>query len=86
MMLLPQRCQFVEMRGGYGQYVTHIRLACVAWPDGICPVRERDPTVEAKIDDYLYLSVETMHMPRLMIHAVNDEPYAIEPDRAHLSP
>jgi hypothetical protein len=83
-MLLPNKNQFVEMLCGCCQYVANVRLASVARPDGVCPARELDFAVRAKIDDHLYVSVETMHVPRLVVHRVYRKPYAVEPDRAHL--
>ena len=72
------------MSRGYSQYMAHIRLASVTRPDGVCSNGERDLAVWAKIDDHLYISVETMHMARLVVHRVCRKPYAMEPDRTHL--
>jgi hypothetical protein len=72
------------MPGGYSQYMSRIRLTSVTRPYGICPVRKCDFAVWAKIDDYLYISEETMHMPRLVIHRVGSKSYALETDRSHV--
>jgi len=83
-MSLPKIGKLAKMAGGYDQYMPHIRLAPVAWTDSIGSVRERDQAVTSKIYDDFDLRVETMDMARLMIHRVNHEPDAVEPDRAHL--
>jgi hypothetical protein len=85
MMLLPKGYQFLKMPCSGQKYVPHIGFASVAGPDGVCSVGEGDPAVRAKIDDDFDLGIESMHMPRRMIHRVGRKPNAIEPDRTHLS-
>jgi hypothetical protein len=84
MMLLPKDYKFVEMLHGYCQNMAHIGLTSLAWPDSVCPVRKRDRAIRAKIGDDFDLGIETMHMPWLVVHPVNHEPDAVEPDRTHL--
>jgi len=84
MVLLPKRYKFVEMIGGYRQYVAYVRFAAIARPDGICPVRKRNRSVKAKIDDYFHLSTKAMYVPRFVIHRVRRKSYSIEPERTHL--
>jgi len=83
MVFLPKRCKFIEMIG-CRQYVAHVRFASIARPDGICPVRKRNRTVKAKIDDYFQLSIKAMYVPRFVIHRVRRKSYAVEPERTHL--
>jgi hypothetical protein len=66
--------------------MAHIRLASVAWPDGVRSVGERDPSTRAKIDNYFNFSVETMYVARLMVHRVGRKPDAAEADRTHWTP
>jgi hypothetical protein len=62
-----------------------IRNAAVARADCVCPASERDPAVWAKINDYLNLGVEAMHVPGRVVHGVCREADAIETERTHLS-
>jgi len=80
MVLLPKSYQFIEVLGGYREYVPRVRLASIAWSRGVRSVRKRDRAVEPKIDDSLYVGIEAMDMSRLMVHRVCHEPYAIEPN------
>src|ERR1035437_9726987 len=89
MMLLPNKNQFVEMPCGCCQYVANVRLASVARPDGVCPVRERDLAVWAKIDDHLHVSVETMQCRGSwsIVYAANLTPLnRIEPICFYINP
>jgi hypothetical protein len=45
---------------------------------------ERYIAVRTKIDDNLYICLETMHMPRHVIHRIGRKPDAMEADRTHL--
>ena len=72
------------MPGGCCQYVAYIRPASIARPDGVCSSRQRDLAIPAKIDDHLYIRVETVHMTRFMVHGVCRKPDAMEPDRTHV--
>jgi hypothetical protein len=85
MMFLPKKDQFVKMNSCDREHVAHVRLASIAGPDSIGPIRKSDPAVGAKIDDHLNVSVETMHVPRIVVHGVRHKPYAVKPDRTHLS-
>jgi len=67
-MLLPKNYEFLKMSSGGQEYVPHIRLACIAGPDGIRSVCERDLAVRAKIDDDFDFGIESMHVPRRVIH------------------
>ncbi len=83
-MLLPKRYQIVEVPGGYSQDMPHIRLASVSRPDSVCSRGQCDLAIQAKINDYLYIRIETVQMPRLMVHCVSRKPDSTESDRAHL--
>jgi hypothetical protein len=85
MMLLPKSYEFVEMPGRDSQNMAYIRFASVDRSDGVCPVCQRNSAVPAQVHDYLNLGVETVHMPRFVVHGVGHKPYAIEADGAHLS-
>ena len=82
-MLLPKGYQFIEVLCGYRQYVARIRFASVARPDGVGPVGERELAVGAKIDDYLHVRIETMHVPGRMIHGVGRKADAVKTELTH---
>jgi len=86
MVLLPEGYKFFEVPCGSGQNMAYIRPASIAGPDGIRPVRKRDGSLLAKIDNHFYFSVETMQVARLVVHGVCRKPNAIEADRSHRIP
>ena len=66
------------MPGRNFQYFLHVRPLGVRWPDGISPIRKCNGSVEAKINDHLRLTGETMNMPGRMIVGMNDKENAFE--------
>jgi len=64
----------------------HIRLASIAWSDGVGPACERDRSILPKIDDHFDFGIEAMDVTGLVVHGVSGKPHAIEPDRTHLIP
>ena len=79
-MFLPKSFQFVKVLSGNRQHMTNIGLAAVAWLDGVRPVGEGDTAAGEQVDDDLDFRVEAMDMPGLMVHGVDDEPYAFKPE------
>jgi hypothetical protein len=84
MMLLPKSYQFVKIPCGHRQDVTHIRLTPATRPDRVTSIGERDIAIGAKINDYLNLGVEAMHVPRRVVHRVGSEADAVNAERTHL--
>jgi len=82
-MFLPKLNELVEVPGSHRENVSDIGAACACWTDRVLSVCQCYVAVWKQIEDDFDFGIESINMPWLMVHGLDDEANAFEPDRAH---
>lgn len=82
-MFLPKLNELVKVPGSHRENVSDIGAACACWTDRVLSVCQCYVAVWKQIEDDFDFGIESMNMPWLMVHGIDDEANAFEPDRAH---
>jgi hypothetical protein len=72
--------EFLKVSGSHCENVTDIGAACVCWTDRVFSVCQCYVAVCKQIKDDFDFGIESMHIPWLMVHGIDDEANAFEPD------
>ena len=80
MMFLPKLNEFVKAPGSHSESVADIGAACVCWTDRVFSVCQCYVAVWKQIEDDFDFSIKSMHMLWLMVHGIDNEANAFEPD------